>query len=130
MLSSEEAAAFGWWFASAKFDDAWSLAQLKSALQHVRDLGAYDLVLERLASLSSDMPADVVDCLRLLLESDTEGWRIIAFRDVQRRILRAALRSGDLRARQTAENLVNRLGARGQWDLGELLHEAENGTMS
>ena len=99
-----------------------------SALPRAHDIDAYDLVLERLASLAADMQADVVDCLRLLLEGDTEGWRIIAFCDVQRRILRAALRSGDPRARQTAENLINQLGARGQWDLGEVLHETENGT--
>lgn len=127
-LSSEEAAAFGWWFASAKFDDAWSLEQLKLALPRTHDVDAYDLVLERLASLAADTPAEAVDCLRLLLEGDIEGWRIVAFRDVQRRILRAALRSGDPKAREIAEGVINRLGARGQWDLGELLREAENGT--
>jgi hypothetical protein len=125
-LSSQEAAAFGWWFASAKFDDSWSVEQLKLALPRAHDVDAYDLVLERLASLAADMPADAVDCLRLLLEGDTEGWRMFAFRDVQRRILRAALQSEDPKARRIAKDVINRLGARGQWDLGELLREAEN----
>ena len=127
-LAREEAAAFGWWFASAKFDDSWSLGQLKLVLPQAHDIAAYDLVLERLASLAADMPADVVDCLRLILEGDTEGWRTFTFQGVQRRILRAALRSGDSKAREIAEDVINRLGARGQWDLGELLHEAENGS--
>ncbi|CAA9459777.1 MAG: hypothetical protein AVDCRST_MAG37-3583 [uncultured Rubrobacteraceae bacterium] len=126
-LSNKEAAAFGWWFASAKFDDPWLVEQLKLVLPRAHNVDAYDLVLERLASLAASMPADVVDCLRLLLEGDTEGWRIVAFQGVQRRILSAALRSGDPKARKIAEEVINRLGARGQWDLGKLLREAENG---
>ncbi len=128
LLSGKEAAAFGWWFASAKFDDAWSMEQLKAALTRTSDLDAYDLVLERLAALSDRMPADAVDCLKLLLDRDAGGWRAVTYRSTHERILRTALRSGDLSARRTAESVVNRLGAKGQWDLGMLLREAENGT--
>jgi len=128
VLSGQEAAAFGWWFASAKFDDAWSMEQLKVALTRTSDLDAYDLVLERLAALSDRMPADAVDCLKLLLDRDVGGWRTVTYLSTQERILRAALRSEDLRAQRTAESLINRLGAKGQWDLGVLLREAENGT--
>ncbi len=127
-LSAEEAAAFGWWFASAKFDDQWSMKQLKDALARANDLEAYDMVLERLAALSGEMPADAAECLRLILERDAGGWRAFSFRDAQRKILRTALLSGNPTAKATAEGVINRLGARGQWDLGELLRETKNGT--
>jgi hypothetical protein len=127
-LSAKEAAAFGWWFASAKFDDAWSMKQLKEALSRTDDVEAYDLVLERLAVLSEEMPADAAECLKLMLKRDAGGWRIFTFREVQRRILRSALQGGDPTARVIAEDLINWLGARGQWDLGDLLREVENGT--
>lgn len=127
-LCAEEAAAFGWWFASAKFDDSWSVKQLKDAASRANDLEAYDMVMERLAALSSEMPADAAECLRLVLARDAEGWRALSLRHAQRQILRAALRSEDGTARATAEDIINQLGARGQWDLGELLREAKNET--
>ena len=127
-LSAEEAAAFGWWFASAKFDDRWSVEQLKGALSRANDLEAYGKALERLAALSGEMPADATECLKLVLDRDAGGWRTFAFRDAQREVLRTALASGNPAAKATAEDVINRLGAQGQWDLGDLLREAQNGT--
>ncbi len=127
-LSVEEAGAFGWWFASGKFDDPWSVKRLNDALTRANNLEAYDLALERLAAPSGEMPAAAVECMRLLLERDAGGWRAFSLRDSQRTLLRTALRSGNPVAKATAEDVINRLGARGQWDLGELLCEAENET--
>jgi hypothetical protein len=81
-----------------------------------------------LSVLSEEMPADAAECLKLMLKRDAGGWRIFTFREVQRRILRSALQGGDPTARVIAEDLINWLGARGQWDLGDLLREVENGT--
>ena len=50
-LYSEELAAFGSWFASGKFDDNWSLEQLKTVLNLVDKAEPDHLVIERLVQL-------------------------------------------------------------------------------
>jgi len=70
------------------------------------------------------MPLDTVECLKLLIEGDKEGWRIRTFHEAKRNILRAALHSQDPEARQVAENLINQLGAQGYWDFRGLLKES------
>lgn len=92
---SEEVAAFGWWFASGKFDDGWAIAQLKEALRLSGKTEPYELVLERLARLSTRMPVDVVECLRLIVEGDKEGWNIRTWREPKRTILETVLKSRD-----------------------------------
>ena len=125
---SEEVAAFGWWFASGKFDDVWAIGQLEEALRLSGKTEPYELVLERLVTLSTTMPVDVVGCLRLIVEGDKEGWNIRAWREPKRTILKTALKSGDPTARQLAESLIHRLGARGYWDFRDLLRESRNNT--
>jgi len=125
---TEEVAAFGWWFASGKFDDAWAIAQLKEALRLSGKTEPYELVLERLARLSTRIPVDVMECLRLIVEGDKEGWNIRTWREPKRTILETALRSRDPIARQRAESLIHRLGARGYWDFRDLLRESRNNT--
>jgi hypothetical protein len=119
----EEIAEFGWWFASAKFDTSWAIAQLKEALKLTAEVEPYDSVLDHLAALAPAMPLDAVECLKLIIEGDKEGWRISAFPEAKRNILRAALDCQDHEARQVAENLINRLGAQGYWDFRDLLQE-------
>jgi hypothetical protein len=126
---SDEVAAFGWWFASGKFDNVWAMAQLKEALRLSGETEPYELVLERLATLSTTTPVDAVECLRLIMEGDKEGWNIRTWREPKRTILDTALKSGDPTAQQLAESLIHRLGARGYWDFRDLLRKPRNSTM-
>lgn len=119
----EEVAEFGWWFASEKFDTFWAIAQLKEALKLTAEIKPYNSTLDRLAALTSERPLDTVECLQLIIKGAKEGWRIGAYREAKRNILRAALHSQDHEARQVAENLINRLGAQGYWDFRDLLQE-------
>jgi hypothetical protein len=125
---TEEVAAFGWWFTSGKFDDVWAIGQLKEALRLSGKTEPYELVLERLVTLSTSMPVDVIERLRLIVEGDKEGWNIRAWRELKRTILETALKSRDPMARQLAERLIHQLGARGYWDFRDLLRESKNGT--
>lgn len=120
-LHAAELAAFGWWFASAKFDDVWAVTQLKEALTLAGVVEPDYLVLERLATLAGATPALAVQCLDLIIEGDKEGWRILGWREHARTILACALRSTDDKARQVAFALVNRLCARGYLDFRDLL---------
>jgi hypothetical protein len=122
-----ELAAFGWWFASAKFDDTWALDQLTQVLEItpskiVSLMRAVDrLVVERLAILAKDKPRQAMECLRLMIEGDTEGWRVRSWREHVRTILATAIQNPDVETRQAAENLVHRLGARGYFEFRDLL---------
>lgn len=116
-----ELAAFGWWFISQKFDDAWAMSQLLAALVLVLKAEPDYHVVERLVALTETMPHEAVKCLTLMVQGDKEGWEIGSWRDDSRKILAIAIASGNSAARQAAIALVNRLAARGMPDYKDLL---------
>jgi len=116
-----ELAAFGWWFISQKFDDAWTMSQLLAALVLVLKAEPDYHVVERLVALAETMPLEAVQCLTLMVQGDKEGWEIGSWRDDSRKILAIAIASGNSVARQAAIALVNRLAARGMPDYKDLL---------
>ncbi len=116
-----EMAAFGWWFASGKFDDMWSIGQLVEALRLTGKVEVDHLVAERLADLAEKNPAEVVECLSLMVQGDKEGWAIEGWRAHARAVLATALRSDDAKAKQLANALVNHLGKLGHFDFRDLL---------
>jgi len=118
---TRELAAFGWWFASGKFDDSWAVEQLSAALSLTRKIDADWLVLERLATLAEAMPKEVVRCVALMIEGDLQGWEIHGWRGELRAILSTVIRGSDPNARQGAAELVNRLGAKGVLEFRDLL---------
>ena len=116
-----ELAAFGWWFISQKFDDAWAMSQLLAALVLALKAEPDYHVVERLVALAETMPLEAVQCLALMVQGDKEGWEIGSWRDDSRKILAIAITSGNSAARQAAIALVNRLAARGMPDYRDLL---------
>jgi hypothetical protein len=82
------------------------------------------MVVERLSLLAADMPRQDVECLRLIVEGDTEGWRVHSWREHARTILATAIQGTDAGARQAAVDLVHRLGARGYFEFRDLLPKA------
>jgi hypothetical protein len=119
-----ELSAFGWWYAAKTFDDAWAIVQLKQALDLAGEIDPADLVLEHLAEVASAFPGYAVECLRLISDSATSGFLLRASLQEVRSILDQVLHSQDREARRRAEGLVHELGARGHWELGDLLTEA------
>ena len=111
--------AFGWWFASKKFDDNWALTQLIGALKISGKIDHSDLVVERLAELVTQMPNEVVKALHLIVEGKEE-WGIYSWRDAAKEILGKALLTT---AKQRAEDLINHLGRLGYLEFGELLKQ-------
>jgi hypothetical protein len=116
-----EIASFGWWFASGKFEDDWSIEQLRNALELVGKIEPDHLVIKRLATLSHTMPTPVLRCLDLMVAGAREGWRMHAWSDEMRVILSSALKSGDEEARRLATDLINRLSAQGNLEFRSLL---------
>lgn len=118
-----ELAAFGWWFISAKFDDGWSIAQLRDVLKLTGSIEPDFLVIERLAALASSMPILTVECLGIMVKGEKEGWGIHSWSENVRKILVTTLHSEDIVAHQTAEDIVDLLIARGYLAFRDLLSE-------
>jgi len=116
---------FGWWFSSAQFDDDWSISQLLESLKIAGQTFPDHLVVERLAEMAEKEPYRSVEALKMIIEGDKEGWAILGWKEQAESILRAAMRSGDSRARSLAESLINLLGStRRLFEFGKLLKES------
>ena len=118
-----ELAAFGWWFVSQKFDDAWAMSQLLAVLSLAQKAEPDYLVVERLVTLAATMPLEAVQCLTMMVQGDKENWNIQSWHDDSRKILATAISSGNSAARQAAIELVNRLAARGMPDYKDLIEK-------
>ena len=116
-----ELAAFGWWFASGKFENDWAMAQLIAVLRLVNKAAPDRLVMDRLVETAAPMPEQTVECLGLMIEGNQDYWKFHSWRDEIRKILRTAIQSGNLTARDKAIELVNRLGAMGHIEYRDLL---------
>ena len=119
--ASEELSTFGWWFVSGKFDNVWAVTQLSLALRIAGKVQPDHLIVERLASLAPTLPQKTIECLRLLVEGDKEGWKISGWRDELRSIVGTVISGNDLRAAEAAVDLVHYLGARSYRDLRDLI---------
>ncbi|MFX1298544.1 MAG: hypothetical protein ACFFD2_27265, partial [Promethearchaeota archaeon] len=122
-LLKDELSAFGWWFISGKFDNDWAINQLKEALNLAGKIDPDYRVLEHLAQVSVSFPDLAIDCLRLITEKDREGMRLIArdMRENARTILKNGISNKEERIKESAIDLVHRLGAKGYLEFRDLL---------
>jgi hypothetical protein len=118
-----EMVAFGWWFASAKFDDKWSIEQLLEALRITQKTDPDHLVVERLAVISESMPMEAVQCLEYLVKGDKEGLKLHRWREKAKRILSSALQAQGS-ALEKAEDLIHYLGSRGYLEFRSILRSS------
>jgi hypothetical protein len=123
----DELAAFGWWFVSEKFDEEWSLTQLRKVLLLIKKVDADDYVVERMAALAFRYPRIVVECLSLMIEGDEEGYSVEIWKAPAQELLRAALKQEtDSTAQHEASVLINHISARDAMDYALLLTELES----
>ena len=115
---SLEMASFGFWFASAKFEDAWSLSNLYSALVIARNIDNAEEVVERMLTLVNDYPNEVIDCLEILIRSSLDLRGVYIWRDNAKEILAIALETD---ATDKARVLIHFLGSRGHEEFRDLL---------
>jgi hypothetical protein len=71
------------------------------------------VVMERLAELAEDMTQEVLECVRMMIEGDKQGWDIPGWEKELRHILGVAIKGPIPEARKTATAIINRLGERG-----------------
>ncbi|MDF0555919.1 hypothetical protein [Kamptonema sp. UHCC 0994] len=118
---------FSWWFNSGKFDSNWALAQLKDVIRLVKDIDYDNHLLNHLVALAPLMPLSVVECLSLMVDELRSGDGSLSYyQEDSRTILLTALQSGDKTSHTLAEDLINRLLARGIADFRDLLTNMDN----
>ena len=108
----QELANFGWWFASEKFDERWSLQTLLAVLRLTRKAEGEMDVVKLLAARCARYPVECVTALRLMIEGDRDRWLLLAVENDAMALLRQALGSNNpeavLGARRLAEELIAR----------------------
>lgn len=116
-------AAYGWWFASGKFPQKWSMAQLTMVLRLAKTIDVDYLVLERLLVVGRVMPLETMHCLRLLCEGVEQQWEISSRLDAIKKILSIVLKSKRSAAREEAIDLAEFLTAKGFRYFDDLLDD-------
>lgn len=119
--AAEELVTFGWWFISKRFDDTWAISHLEEVLKLAGKVEPDHEVVERLTVLANNMPFETVRCLRLMIEGDKEGWHIYHWQKQARLLLSTSIDSTNPEVRQTAIDVINRLGARGFLEFMDLI---------
>jgi hypothetical protein len=120
-LLAKEVGAFGWWFASERFDPGWADAQATWALSIGAVLEPDHVVVERLQTRVKTDPLAAVRILDSLWESIRDQWTFYGWRDECRNILQTALASDSDEAKQVARALINKIAARGHLEFRGLL---------
>ena len=108
-----ELSQFGWWFSSEQLDNEWVLDQALRVLELGAPLDPDFVVMPRLADIAAEHPRKAVLVLRDLVDLEQDRWRLHAEREHIQRILGSARESDDPVAQAAAEEVVNRLAARG-----------------
>jgi hypothetical protein len=116
-------AAYGWWFASGKFPQKWTMAQLATVLRMTKTIEVDFLVLERLLVVAHSMPLEAIRCVRLLCEGAERQWEISSRVDEIRQILSVAINSKRDIAKEEAIELAEYLTAKGYRYFDDLLDE-------
>lgn len=120
---ARELSEFGGWFASGHLNLDWSISQLQEVLKRTGKAEPDHLVIERLVAIREAMPGKAVECLRLLVEGDKEGWLLLGQQDNVAQILASALGDTDTHARELARDFINWLAARGIREFLSLLQK-------
>jgi hypothetical protein len=115
----KEVAAFGWWFASGKFDVDWALDQLFASLEFSGRVKRTHMILKTLSVTAQTHPLKSVKSLRLIAEGDRQGWELDIGREHIWQILQWSLANPD--AKEEAEKLIHYLGSRGFLEFKDLL---------
>jgi hypothetical protein len=116
-----ELANFGHWFTSEKFDESWSVRTLLAALRLSKKILPEMDVMTRLDEICPRYPVESVECLRLIIEGDKEGWILLGVEDGARAILRQVLASNHPEGALAARRLVEELIAKGNFGFRSLL---------
>ena len=78
-------------------------------------------MVEQLASLAERFPRHVIECFRLMLEGEPDGYQMFLWKNPGKELLQKVILSEDQEAKEAAIDLVHRLGAMGYLEFRALL---------
>ena len=110
---STELSAFGWWFCSTRLPAESRIKGVKDALAFSGSVEPAHMVLDQLATLSSEEPRRAADLLAAMVEHESDGWRLSIWDDSATKVIRAAFASSDSEAVRLAREAASRAAARG-----------------
>lgn len=117
----KEMSGFGWWFASGKMDEDWSIRQFIRSLEISKKVNGDYSVIDRLVVLVQSKPIQAIQILEKLIQRDRQQWVLFGSETDLRNILAATLNSPEKPAQDSARALINRLVAWGYTSYGNLL---------
>jgi len=118
--AADEFSGFGWWAASSKFLEQWSLDQLQRVLEAGVDVEPAHRVMTFLEAAAESSPREVLRCLTLLVDNDAKGWKALSQRQQIRSILLQCLSSEMEDVRRLANETISRLVSHGHLELRDL----------
>jgi hypothetical protein len=117
-----ELSAFEFWFASRKFDDHWSAANLRTVLKLGAKLKRPPEVIKALALFAPSDPQLAFDCLKLIVDLlRHQTWQIQASRAPMKKILRLAIQSPTENIKEESTQIIHDLGSLGLTSFRDLL---------
>ena len=108
-----EARAFGTWFLSGKFEEAWALETLRKTIDLAGAPTFGDAVIHRLVDVAHHQPA-AADAVVVMLEGAENEWDNIAWREPVERLLSVARESGVEEAEEGIRRIVYHYVTRGR----------------
>ena len=120
---AKELSAFGFWFASGTFDEAWALDQLETVLGITGKVDADAEVVQHLAGVAADHLPQALRCLCAMVRGDKERWNIPVWKDSIEALFHRCLDSPDSGLRTEATESANALLAEGHYYFKDLLEE-------
>ncbi len=111
---------FGHWFGSGAFDPAWSIDRLHAFVTAAPRTSHDSMILKQLALICGHDCQRSAENVEILVKGDADGWRVYAWREHAKAILRKALLAGG-GAEIVARNVVDLLGRRGFDDFRTVL---------
>jgi hypothetical protein len=117
----KEMSAFGWWFASGKLDEDWSIKEFLRSLEITKKTNGDYAVVDRLDVLVNSKPLEAVNILQALVKTDIQQWVLFGSETDLKSILSKALSSSNEEAKSVATALINKLVLLGYTNYGDLL---------
>ena len=77
--------------------------------------------MECLSKEVESKPSQAVEALERIILGDKEGWAIFGWEQHARELLRKALQSDNVQAREAAVRVIKIIGSRGQYGFRDLL---------
>jgi hypothetical protein len=111
--SAAELRAFGWWFASSKFQPDWALQALLDVLRLGTQVEPAHMVAKQLVSLADNHPLQVAEVLRLMIELGRREFAVSGWQEEARDLFDKLGRVEDARVRSFVTAAVDALLAQG-----------------